>query len=85
MSETGAEATPRLRWQCRRGMRELDELLQAFLDRGYSQLDASHRAAFEDLLATPDNKLLEYLMGRRPHADRDVAHVIQRIRHAARP
>jgi len=85
MSDAAVEATPRLRWQCRRGMRELDVLLQGFLDRGYAQLSDHQRATFEHLLTSNDNRLLEYLMGRSQHADREVADVIERIRHAARP
>ncbi len=80
-----AEAAPRLRWQCRRGMRELDELLKAFLARGYAQLDEPQCAAFERLLCTADNRLLEYLMGRCPHPEPELADIVARIRHAARP
>lgn len=80
-----AEADPRLRWQCRRGMRELDELLLAFLNGGFAQLDAAQRACFERLLTTADNPLLEYLMGRSRHPDPDLADIVERIRHAARP
>ncbi|HHH49008.1 MAG TPA: succinate dehydrogenase assembly factor 2 [Gammaproteobacteria bacterium] len=79
MSEPG----PRLRWQCRRGMRELDELLQGFLERGYAQLDESQRLAFERLLGTQDNLLLEYLMGRSVPKDSGTADVVAKIRHAA--
>ncbi len=80
-----SEASPRLRWQCRRGMRELDELLQGFLERGYPQLNAAQRLTFERLLATQDNLLLEYFMGRGLPRDSDVADVVAKIRHAARP
>lgn len=80
-----SEASPRLRWQCRRGMRELDELLQTFLERGYSQLNDTQRMTFERLLATQDNLLLEYFMGRSVAKDSDIADVVAKIRHAAHP
>ena len=73
----------RLAWQCRRGMRELDELLHGFLDRRYAGLDPTQQAVFAVLLEYPDAVLLELLMGRMLPADKDVADVVQEIRNAA--
>ena len=49
----------RLSWQCRRGMRELDELLQSFLAQHLAGLDKNGQEAFEILLKYPDAVLLE--------------------------
>lgn len=73
----------RLRWQCRRGMRELDLLLLQFLDRGYAGLDAGAAQAFARLLDSPDALLLEWLLGRQIPSDKEVADVVQRIRRCA--
>jgi antitoxin CptB len=73
----------RLAWQCRRGMRELDELLLGFLTAGYAELDADGRAAFDTLLAYPDAVLLELLMGRMTPADKDAAGIVRAIRNTA--
>ena len=73
----------RLGWQCRRGMRELDELLKCFLVRRYSSLDAGEQKTFEVLLDYPDAVLLELLMGRMMPADKDVANIVQEIRNTA--
>jgi len=73
----------RLAWQCRRGMRELDELLSGFLAQGYAGLDADGRAAFDALLEYPDAVLLELLMGRMAPADRDTANIVRAIRDTA--
>jgi antitoxin CptB len=73
----------RLAWQCRRGMRELDELLLGFMARGYAGLDTDGRAAFETLLAYPDAVLLELLMGRMTPADKDAAGIVRAIRDTA--
>ena len=70
----------RVGWQCRRGMRELDELLMCFLARRYSGLDAGKQKTFEVLLDYPDAVLLELLMGRMMPADRDVANIVHDIR-----
>lgn len=75
----------RLAWQCRRGMRELDELLHGYLDKRYATLDAGGRRLFETLLDYPDSVLLELLMGRMAPADRDIAHLVRDIRNAAAP
>lgn len=58
---TEAEELRRLRWCCRRGMLELDLVLQRFLDQAYGDLDDNQRKAFNELLELPDNTLLAYL------------------------
>jgi len=73
----------RLTWQCRRGMRELDELLNAFLATHFAALDAQGRRDFATLLEYPDAVLLELLMGRMAAADRDLAGLVRNIRNAA--
>lgn len=75
----------RLVWQCRRGMRELDEILRCFLDTAYSRLDEPGRVHFSHLLEYPDAVLLELLMGRMAPADRDVAYIVQKIRSTLAP
>jgi len=73
----------RIHWQCRRGMLELDDILQGFLDRGFDDLAQNERDHFENLLTCHDNLLLEYLMGRTVPADPDTANVVNKIRAAA--
>lgn len=75
----------RLAWRCRRGMLELDLLLQPFVSQGYPQLDAAQRQAFVELLAYPDQQLLDLLLGRESAMEAHHADVIERIRHAAYP
>jgi len=73
----------RLRWQCRRGMRELDLLLEGYLDHGYAAAAESERAAFRRLLDYPDQLLLEYLLGSLAPGEREMCDVILMIRGAA--
>ncbi|HEC18108.1 MAG TPA: succinate dehydrogenase assembly factor 2 [Gammaproteobacteria bacterium] len=73
----------RLHWQCRRGMLELDDLLQGFLHSGFDELNNQECEYFEQLLTCPDNLLLEYLMGRTVPADPNIADVVRKIRTAA--
>ncbi len=73
----------RLQWQCRRGMLELDLLLQSFLAHGYDRLDSADKQAFAELLDYPDQLLLEYLMEISQPLDARIAHVIRCIRQTA--
>ena len=86
-SEIQAENTEqaRLRWQCRRGMLELDIFLQSFMDKAYNNLPRAQQQTFERLLETPDQMLLDYLMGRVIPYDKEIADVAKQIRLAAGP
>ena len=52
----------RLRWSCRRGMRELDFWFLDFLDHHYSALTSEEQETFAQLLEYPDQTLFEWLM-----------------------
>ena len=54
----------RLRWRCRRGMRELDQLLGWYLDVRFKQADAATQGAFAELLDEQDPELWNWLSGR---------------------
>jgi antitoxin CptB len=69
-----------LRWQCRRGMRELDELLLGYCDRRYAGAGEPEKAAFRQLLALPDPALAGYLLRGKEPRDRVSAHVVRQIR-----
>ena len=72
----------RQRWRCRRGMRELDELLLRYVVRRLPHASRGERDAFACLLDLPDPELLGYLAGRGPRAAADpmIEDVIARIR-----
>jgi antitoxin CptB len=76
MAETGS----RLRWQCRRGMRELDELLTAYLETRFDKAGPETQRAFRELLALADDQLIDYLLGGKATPDPDLARVIHDIR-----
>ena len=70
----------RIRWQCRRGMLELDALLGDFVDAHYWDLKPEDLAVFKDVLTYPDQLLFDYFFGNGKPTDKDVSHVIERIR-----
>ncbi len=69
----------RLRWRCRRGMRELDMLLLGYVDDTYPQAGPAEQAAFRRLLTTPDPEILALLTGRERTDDEHLAHIIERL------
>ncbi|MCC7258033.1 MAG: succinate dehydrogenase assembly factor 2 [Gammaproteobacteria bacterium] len=69
----------RLRWRCRRGMRELDALLMRFVDEDYARLTPGERAAFENLLGLPDPEILALLTGQGRSDDPVMDAIVSRI------
>jgi antitoxin CptB len=69
----------RLRWRCRRGMRELDVLLERYLERRYPLAPAAEQRAFETLLELQDPQLFAYVTGREQPADPELADVVARL------
>ncbi len=53
----------RLRWRCRRGMRELDQLMLRYLDQRWPIADDAERKLFLQLLDCEDDKLWRWFMG----------------------
>jgi antitoxin CptB len=80
VAEEGRERA-RLRWRCRRGMKELDLLLLRFLEQEYPAASAPERAAFTSILDLQDPEIFGYLVGRAVPSDEYIRHVIARIRH----
>lgn len=70
----------RLRWRCRRGMMELDELLGRWLERCWRQSPSAERGLFLQLLDTEDDILWRWLSGLEHPADDALAALVQRIR-----
>ncbi len=67
------------KWQCRRGMLELDLLLNNFVDKGVNNLNAEQKQTFEMLLSYPDQTLLDLLLGNSISSDAFIAKIVQQI------
>ena len=72
--------TSRLRWLCRRGMKELDLLLINYLDNIYPSADASDQQTFESLLEMADPDLYTLVTGKTQSDDVQVMRVIEVLR-----
>jgi antitoxin CptB len=77
----GADASDmgRLRWRCRRGMRELDELLTNYLTERFPGADPVEQAAFRQLLDFPDADLNDFCLRLRQPPSAALRDVIARI------
>jgi len=71
----------RLRWRCRRGMLELDLILNGFLDCGYDDLSPQQKALLDRVLDYPDQLLFDLFLGHMVSSDKDVAALVSHIRH----
>ncbi|MCG7871728.1 MAG: succinate dehydrogenase assembly factor 2 [Candidatus Thiodiazotropha lotti] len=70
----------RLRWQCRRGMLELDVLLEAFLEQHYSELPTRMQRHFIQLLEFPDPIIHAWCVGGKKPDDEEFAELVASIR-----
>lgn len=74
-----AERQRELAWHCRRGMLELDILLNDFVNHHFQELTEQEYRIFEKLLTYHDQELIEILMGRLPAREKGEQHVIDKI------
>lgn len=70
----------KLKWQCRRGMRELDLVLEDFLELHYDQLTPQAQSDFEDLLTQPNQELMDWLVGGVEPKRASLARIVAQIR-----
>jgi antitoxin CptB len=67
----------RIRWRCRRGMLELDIVLQGFVDKHYMQLNKTELQQFDTLLDLPDNDLWDMITLKKEIEDIKLQPVLQ--------
>lgn len=77
------QVNSQLRWRCRRGMLELDIMLNKFLDKTYTQLNAEEKEIFDQMLDYPDQLLFDLFLGYMESSDNSVSELVQTIRQSA--
>ncbi len=75
----------RLRWLCRRGMRELDLVLERYLAEVYASAPPAEQADFERLAALQDDTLWHYLSGDSLPEDAALAELVAKLRGLSPP
>jgi antitoxin CptB len=74
------ERAGRLRWRCRRGMKELDALLTRYLNGPLATAETAEWDRFERLLECEDDQLWDWLSGRIRPPDQVLGELVDRIR-----
>lgn len=69
----------RLAWRCRRGMKELDLLLQGWLEDGYPRASSAERTLFARFLELPDPEIAGYLLGHETPTDPTLAALVAQL------
>jgi len=61
---TNSQPIAKLRWRCRRGMRELDEAMRAYLDNNYVNASLAEKDLFHQMLDMQDPELYRLISGK---------------------
>jgi antitoxin CptB len=69
----------RMRWASRRGMLELDLILEPFVTARYAQLDAVDRERFHQLVRCEDQELFAWFLRREQPRDEELAAIVSQI------
>ena len=69
----------RLRWRCRRGMKELDVLLSRYVEAHFGDSSPADQQAFLELLEAPDPVIYAYCLGRAAPPTPRLSALIARI------
>ena len=70
----------RLSWAARRGMLELDLLLQPFVENEYEKLNQEDKLRFEVLLEKDDQTLLRWFLKLAEPSDLNIKRIVDLIR-----
>jgi antitoxin CptB len=70
----------RLAWRCRRGLLELDIVLQRFVAQHYDGLSTAELSAFDAMLALPDNDFWTLVSSDNVTSDTATMAVINKIK-----
>ncbi len=74
----------RLAWRCRRGMLELDIVLQRFVKEKFNELSLAEIEAFDQLLDLPDNEFWDLIKSHETHKNQMVNNIIAKLNAASR-
>ncbi len=72
----------RARWRCRRGLLELDIVLQRFMDKHYPQLSETELQQLATLLDLSDNDLWDMITTRKELEDASLRPVLRLLQAA---
>ncbi len=73
------EEVNRMRWAARRGMLELDLVLEPFVTARYATLDEVARRRFQQLMTCEDQELFAWFLGREQPGDEEIAAIVSQV------
>jgi antitoxin CptB len=73
------EELNRMRWAARRGMLELDLVLEPFVTGRYADLDEGDRQSFQQLLLSEDQDLFAWFLRRELPPEGELADIVGKI------
>ena len=79
-AQMGAEELNRLRWQCRRGVLELDLVLERLLEKYCDRLQGERLSSLQTLLTFTDSELWDLIRAHTECRDTRLAEVVQWMR-----
>ena len=78
--ETLQQEMLRLRWACRRGMRELDFWFLNYLEHAYANAPREEQLTFQRLLGYQDQEIFEWMMETAQPTDATLRKMVVSIR-----
>ena len=69
----------RMRWAARRGMLELDLVLEPFVAARYADLSEQDRERFRQLMLSEDQDLFAWFLRREQPADQELGAIVSQI------
>lgn len=69
-----------LQWRCRRGTKELDKILNGFLEEDYAQATRSVQSAFVRLLECQDPDIYAWLLGAKQPDSAEIGLIVKILR-----
>ncbi len=79
-----SEEISRMRWAARRGMLELDLVLEPFVNECYTGLGEQDRRRFRRLMECEDQDLFGWFLRREAPTDKELASIVRQILDFAR-
>ena len=73
----------KLRWRCRRGIKEFDVLFNRFLEDEYPSLTTEQQGYFHDLLDEQDPVIMDWLFKRSEPKDEGLKWIIGRLQNCS--
>ena len=80
--KSSSEEIPRLKWLCRRGVKELDINMSHYLEFSYIDAPASEQKAFRELLQIEDPILFQLVVGKEKSQDAEQDKLLEILRTA---